>query len=182
MTPEQMVLVSLETGEVVEGELRPSSDTPTHLVLYRSHPAIGGIVHTHSLHATAWAQAQREIPALGTTHADFFHGPVPCTRPLWGEEIAGDYEAATGRVIVERFRGIDPMHFPGVLVASHGPFAWAGSPADAVLNARIIEYLAQLASETLRIRPDAPPLPEALLDRHFFRKHGPGAYYGQRGE
>ena len=179
MTPEQIVLVDADTGKPAEGDLRPSSDTPTHLELYRAFPAIGSIVHTHSLHATAWAQAQREVPALGTTHADLFHGPVPCTRALTAEEVGGDYEAAVGRVIVERLRGTDVLHFPGVLVAQHGPFAWADSPAGAVLNARMLEYLAQLASETLRLRRDAPPIPQTLLAKHFFRKHGPGAYYGQ---
>ena len=179
MTPEQMVLLSLETGEVVEGDLRPSSDTATHLELYRAFDAVGGVVHTHSLYATAWAQACQDVPALGTTHADSYHGPIPCTRPLNAGEIADGYETATGRVIVERLGRNNPMHFPGVLVAQHGPFAWDGSPSGAVLNANILEYLARLATLTLSIRPDTPPIPRPLLDKHFFRKHGPGAYYGQ---
>lgn len=180
MRPEQMVVVALETGQVVEGDLRPSSDTPTHLVLYRAWPAVGGIVHTHSLYATAWAQAAREIPALGTTHADYFHGPVPCTRRLAVREIRGEYEAQTGQVIVERFTRLDPRALPGVLVASHGPFAWGRTAAEAVHHAVILEYLARLASETLQIGPRTKPMQTVLLDKHFLRKHGPGAYYGQR--
>jgi len=180
MTPGHMVVVSLATGKVVEGDLKPSSDTPTHLVLYRAFKEIGGIVHTHSLYATAWAQAQREIPALGTTHADYFRGPVPCTRSLATKEIKNDYEANTGRVIVERFKKLDPLHFPGVLVASHAPFAWGSSLEKAVENAIVLEHLARLASETLRVKPSAKPMPRALLDKHFLRKHGPDAYYGQK--
>jgi L-ribulose-5-phosphate 4-epimerase len=180
MTPGHMVVVSLATGKVVEGDLKPSSDTPTHLVLYRAFKDIGGIVHTHSLYATAWAQAQREIPALGTTHADYFHGPVPCTRSLTMKEIKNDYEANTGRVIVERFKKLDPQHFPGVLVASHAPFAWGGSLEKAVENAGVLEHLARLASETLRVKSSVKPIPRVLLDKHFLRKHGPEAYYGQK--
>jgi L-ribulose-5-phosphate 4-epimerase len=179
LAPDDIVIVSLETGEVVEGKLRPSSDTPTHLLLYREIPSIGGVVHTHSLYATAWAQGCREIPPFGTTHADHFHGPIPCTRMLTAEEIAGDYEANTGRVIVERMKGLDPGRFPGVLVAGHGPFTWGKDAAEAVHNAGVLEHLARLASETLRISPETKPIPDALLDKHFFRKHGPGAYYGQ---
>lgn len=180
MKPEHMAVVSLETGEVVEGKLRPSSDTPTHLVLYRAFPRLGGIVHTHSLYATAWAQAQREIPALGTTHADFCYGPVPCTRPLAAQEIQSEYEANTGRVIVERLAGLDPLACPAVLVASHAPFTWGETVHDAVHNAVVVENVARMASETLRVQPSVPPVPQALLDKHYLRKHGPGAYYGQR--
>jgi L-ribulose-5-phosphate 4-epimerase len=180
MTPGHMVVVSLGTGKVVEGDLKPSSDTPTHLVLYRAFQDIGGIVHTHSLYATAWAQAQREIPTLGTTHADYFHGPVPCTRSLTAREIKHNYEANTGHVIVERFKKLDPLHFPGVLVASHAPFAWGPSLQKAVENAIVLEHLARLASETLRVKPSVKPIPRALLDKHFLRKHGPDAYYGQK--
>jgi len=180
MTPEHMVVVSLGTGEVVEGDLKPSSDTPTHLVLYRAFKDIGGIVHTHSLYATAWAQAQRDIAALGTTHADYFHGPVPCTRSLTAKEIKNDYEANTGHVIVQKFKKLDPMHVPGVLVASHAPFAWGPSLEKAVENAVVLEHLARLASETLRVKSSVKPLPRALLDKHFIRKHGPDASYGQK--
>jgi len=181
MGPEHMVAVSLDTGEVVRGSLRPSSDTPTHLVLYRAFPGIGGIVHTHSLYATAWAQARRDIPALGTTHADYFHGPVPCTRPMTVREVRTDYESNTGLVLVERFARLQPLDFPGGLVASHGPFAWGSSIEGAVAHAIVLEHLARLASETLRIQPAIRPMPRALLDKHFFRKHGDKAYYGQRG-
>lgn len=180
MTPGLMVVVSLETGKIVEGDLRPSSDTPTHLVLYRAFTEIGGIVHTHTLYATAWAQAQREIPALGTTHADYFHGPVPCTRPLTAKEIQTDYEVNTGRVIVERFKKLNPLHAPGVLVASHAPFTWGASVDKALENAIALEYMARLASETLRVKSSAKSVPRVLLDKHFLRKHGPRAYYGQK--
>jgi L-ribulose-5-phosphate 4-epimerase len=180
MQPEHMVVVALDSGKVVEGDLRPSSDTPTHLVLYHAFKKIGGIVHTHSLFASAWAQALREIPALGTTHADYFHGPVPCTRLLTAKEIKGDYETQTGHAIVERFRRLDPLHFPGVLVASHGPFAWGKTVEKAVEHALVLESLAQMASETLRIYPRVKPMPRVLLDKHFLRKHGPDAYYGQK--
>ena len=179
MGPEHMVPVSLATGQVMEGDLRPSSDTPTHLELYRAFEAVGGVVHTHSLYATAWAQARRAIPPLGTTHADYFNGPVPCTRPLTDGEVRGDYEANTGRVIVERFAGLDPMQLPGVLVAGHGPFAWSATPAQAVNVAAVLEHLAHLASQTLRVDPYPRPIAPALLDRHFSRKHGPDRYYGQ---
>ncbi|MEW5983752.1 MAG: L-ribulose-5-phosphate 4-epimerase AraD [Acidobacteriota bacterium] len=175
-----MVVVSVESGDVVGGTLRPSSDTPTHLVLYRAFPDIGGIVHTHSLYATAWAQARREIPALGSTHADYFNGPVPCTRPMTDEEIALDYETNTGQVIVERFADLDPSDFPAVLVANHGPFCWGSSSEEAVDHAIYTEHIARLASETLAIDPSVPPIGSALLNRHFRRKHGPAAYYGQR--
>ena len=180
MKPEHMVVVSLESGEVVEGKLKPSSDTPTHLVLYRAFPAIGGVVHTHSLNATAWAQAKCEIPAFGTTHADYFHGAVPCTRPLTTKEIKGEYEVNTGLVIAERFAKLDPVAFPGVLVASHGPFSWGTNAGKAVESAVVLEFLGQLAAETLRIAPATKAVPQALLDKHYLRKHGPGAYYGQK--
>jgi len=180
MKPEHMVVVSLETGRVVESNLRPSSDTATHLVLYRAFPNVGGIVHTHSLYATAWAQAQLAIPALGTTHADYWHGEVPCTRLMTSEEITGEYEANTGTVIVETFVDTDPLHKPAVLVASHGPFAWGRDAHEAVHNAAILEYLAKLASETRRINPEIGPMQSVLLDKHFLRKHGPKAYYGQK--
>ena len=179
LKPTQMVEVSLSTGEVVSGTLRPSSDTPTHLELFRAWPDLGGIVHTHSLYATAWAQAKRDIPALGTTHADYFGGPVPCTRPMRAAEIRTEYELNTGRVIVERFRGISPLACPGVLVASHGPFAWGRKVEDAVHHAEIVEFLARLASETLALAPRTGPMPEVLAGKHFSRKHGPSAYYGQ---
>lgn len=180
LRPRHMVVVSLATGDVVEGDLKPSSDTPTHLVLYRSFAGIGGIVHTHSLQATAWAQAQRGIPAFGTTQADYWHGAVPCTRRLRPAEIKADYEVNTGKVIVETLRGKDPAHHPAVLVASHGPFTWGADPAQAVENAVVLEFVARLASETLRINPQLRPMQSVLRDKHFLRKHGPGAYYGQR--
>jgi L-ribulose-5-phosphate 4-epimerase len=177
---EHMVVVSLNTGKVVGGNLKPSSDTDTHLVLYRAFPKIGGIVHTHSLYATAWAQAQRSLPSYGTTQADYWYGDVPCTRRLRPAEIKSDYEANTGRVIVETFKELDPMQHPAVLVASHGPFTWGKDVADAVRNAGVLEFIAQLASETLRLNPKLKPLPSGLLDKHFLRKHGPEATYGQR--
>lgn len=180
MQPEQMVVVSLETGEVVEGALRPSSDAPTHCALYRAFAAIGGIAHTHSLYATAWAQACREIPAYGTTQADYWFGAVPCTRQLSAAEIEADYETNTGQVIVETFAGLNPLEHPAVLVASHGPFTWGRSVAEAVHNAGVLEFVACLASETLRVRGDVSPMQSPLLEKHFFRKHGPGAYYGQK--
>ncbi len=179
MNPDQMVVVSLEKGTVVEGKFKPSSDTDTHLALYQAFPSIGGVVHTHSLYATAWAQACQDIPALGTTHADYCYGPVPCTRLLEHSEIRDDYEANTGRLIVERFQRTDPLSVPMVLVASHGPFTWGKSAMDAVHNAEVLEYLARLASETIRINSNIRPMQKDLLDKHFFRKHGPSAYYGQ---
>jgi L-ribulose-5-phosphate 4-epimerase len=180
LSPANMVVVSLGTGKVVEGDLNPSSDTPTHLALYNAFRFIGGIVHTHSLYATSWAQAQREIPALGTTHADYSHGSIPCTRLMTPAEIETDYEANTGRVIVERFDGLDIQSYPGVLVASHGPFAWGPTVTDAVDHAEVLEYLARLASETLHIRAAIEPMQTVLRDKHFFRKHGRDAYYGQK--
>jgi L-ribulose-5-phosphate 4-epimerase len=180
MEAQQMVVVSLATGEIVEGCLRPSSDTPTHLALYRAFEGIGGVVHTHSLYATAWAQALRDLPALGTTHADYFYGPVPCTRPMTPAEIRDEYELNTGHVIVERFAELDPLHFPGVLVASHAPFAWGTTIEDAVENAVVLEYMARLASETLKIEAAVSAMQPELLDKHFLRKHGTSAYYGQK--
>lgn len=180
MKPKHMVVVSLATGKVVEGQLKPSSDTDTHLILYRAFNGIGGIVHTHSLYATAWAQACRPLPAYGTTQADYWFGDVPCTRKLKPAEIKRDYEANTGHVIVETFRGLDPMQHPAVLVASHGPFAWGKNVAEAVHNALVLEFVARLAGETLRINPRAKPMQSALLGKHFLRKHGPGATYGQK--
>jgi len=170
--------VRLADGAALEGG-RPSSDTPTHLALYRAFGPVGGIVHTHSPWASAWAQAEREIPVLGTTHADHFLGPVPCTRPLRPEEVADRYEARTGEVIVERFGQLDAQSMPAVLVAGHGPFAWGPDPAAAVENAAALELVARLACQTLQLAPEAGPIDQALLTRHFFRKHGPGAYYGQ---
>jgi L-ribulose-5-phosphate 4-epimerase len=180
MKPQHMVVVSLETGKVVDGYLKPSSDTPTHLVLYRAFPKIGGIVHTHSLHATAWAQACRAIPAYGTTQADYWYGTVPCTRAMKPAEIKNDYEANTGHVIVETFKKLNSLEHPAVLVASHGPFCWGQDVRDAVHNAITLEFVARLASETLHLNPKTKPMPSALLDKHFLRKHGPKAYYGQK--
>lgn len=179
MKPSHMVVVSLESGKVIEGKLNPSSDTPTHLILYRAFKEIGGVVHTHSLYATVWAQANAEIPALGTTHADYFYGTIPCTRQLTPREIQADYEANTGHVIVERFRGLDPLACPAVLVASHAPFVWGKSVNEAVHNAIVLEHLARMASETLRVDASVGPMQRALLDKHYLRKHGLGAYYGQ---
>jgi L-ribulose-5-phosphate 4-epimerase len=181
MGPEDMVLVSLETGEVVYGALKPSSDTPTHLHLYREFPEIGAVVHTHSTHAVSWAQAERDLPCLGTTHADHFYGAVPVTRRLRSEEIAVGYEHYTGAVIVECFvdRCIDPLAIPGVLVAGHGPFTWGPTPRKAVENAIALEATARMALDTLRINPQAVAIDQALLDKHYLRKHGSGAYYGQ---
>jgi len=175
-----MVVVSLTSGRVVEGKLHPSSDTRTHLALYRAFKEIGGIVHTHSPAATAWAQTCKELPALGTTHADYFHGAVPCTRRMKAREIQKDYELNTGRVIVAAFAGRDPMCCPAVLVASHGPFAWGHTVDEAVHHAVVLEHLAALASETLRISPSKKQIQRVLLDQHFFRKHGSHASYGQR--
>jgi len=173
-----MVLVDLD-GRRVEGRLKPSSDTPTHLALYRGFRHAGGIVHTHSVYATAFAQAERPIPVLGTTHADFFDGPVPVTRRLRRREIAGDYEAATGRVILERFSRLSPEAVPSVLVARHGPFSWGKTAAGAVEAAVALELCARLAYLALQLGSGGAPIPAALLARHFRRKHGPGATYGQ---
>jgi len=182
MKPRHMVVVSLADGKVIAGGLKPSSDTPTHLALYRAFPNIGGVVHTHSLFATAWAQACRTLPGYGTTQADYWYGDVPCTRKLKPAEIKKDYEANTGKVIVGTFKKMkfDPAQHPAVLVASHGPFVWGKDAADAVHNAGVLEFIAQLASETLKINPKLKPMQSVLLDKHFLRKHGPGAYYGQK--
>jgi L-ribulose-5-phosphate 4-epimerase len=179
LEPKSMVAVDLE-GKVVEGTLRPSSDTATHLILYRAFEQIGGIVHTHSRCATMFAQARREIPCLGTTHADHFFGPVPVTRPLSESEVAADYEGNTGRVIVERFAGVDPTAMPAVLVANHGPFAWGRNADDALQNAIALEAVAEMAIGTWLINPQAPVLESYVLEKHNHRKHGPAAYYGQQ--
>jgi len=179
MKPEDMVVVDLE-GEIVEGDLRPSSDLPTHLILYKSFAAIGGVAHTHSRAATSWAQAQREIPCFGTTHADYFRGPVPVTRPLSPAEIRTDYERNTGVAIVRCLGKRDPLHTPGVLVAGHAPFCWGSSPADAAHNAVIVEEIAAMALDTVTANPKARAISRALHEKHFFRKHGSSAYYGQK--
>lgn len=181
MAPDDIPLVSLNTGEQVEGALRPSSDTPTHRALYRQFPSVGGVVHTHSTHAVSWAQAERPIPCLGTTHADHFYGPIPVTRRMTDEEIQRDYERNTGAVIVEcvREQGLDPAEVPGVLVAGHGPFAWGPDLEHAVETAIVLESVAEKALRTHQINPDAEPIDQALLDKHYRRKHGDEAYYGQ---
>ena len=182
MTAEDMVVVDLD-GNVVEGKWKPSSDTPTHLALYRASEDIGGVVHTHSRWATTFAQAGKSIPAMGTTHGDYFYGDIPCTRPMTDEEIGGAYEAETGKVIVETFRSIgkDPATIPGVLVYSHGPFAWGATPAEAVHNAVVMEEVAFMDWHAMLLNPYHRDMQKALLDRHYLRKHGPGAYYGQDG-
>lgn len=180
LSPEKIVLVGLD-GRVVEGELRPSSDTPTHLELYRRFTNIGGITHTHSTNAVAFAQARMDIPCYGTTHADYFAGSIPCTRDLTEAEVDGDYELATGRVIAETFetRGIDPTHTPAVLCASHGPFAWGKDAAQSVYHAAVLEEVAKMALLTRTLNKDARPAPDHVQRKHFLRKHGPNAYYGQ---
>ncbi len=178
MTKDDMVVVDLE-GNVVEGKLKPSSDTPTHLVLYKSFPYVGGIVHTHSPWATIWAQAGKGIPALGTTHADYFYGEIPCTRKMTEAEIKEAYELETGKVIVETFSFLDPMKMPGVLVHGHGPFAWGNDPYNAVHNAVVLEEVAKMAARTCHLNPNVQPIAQSLLDRHYLRKHGANAYYGQ---
>lgn len=181
--PKDTVVVALDDGRVVEGSMRPSSDTPTHLVLYRRFASIGGVVHTHSPFASAWAQAERSVPCLGTTHADHFAGPIPVTRGLTEGEIAGDYEGSTGEVIVETLQGLSlgALDMPAALVASHGPFAWGADPTEAVTNAVALEVVAAMALRTLVLEPSIGPIGDALLARHFGRKHGPDAYYGQPG-
>ena len=178
MSPEDMVVVDLD-GSVVEGKWKPSSDTATHLELYKAFPDCGGIVHTHSRWATVFAQAGREIPAMGTTHADYFYGAIPCTRPMTDEEISGEYEKETGKVIVETFRDLDPVAVPGALVYSHGPCVWGSSPLNAVHNAVVLEEVAFMAWHSMALNPDQGPMQKALLDRHYLRKHGENAYYGQ---
>jgi L-ribulose-5-phosphate 4-epimerase len=179
LTPAKMVVTDLE-GRVLEGRLRPSSDLPTHAALYRAFPGLGGVAHTHSMFATVFAQARRAIPCLGTTHADCFHGPVPLTRPLSAAQIATDYERNTGLAIVRRFRGIDPLAMPAVLVAGHASFCWAPTVEAAVENAAYLEEVAEMAYHTLVLEPGARPIAAALLEKHFRRKHGTDAYYGQR--
>jgi L-ribulose-5-phosphate 4-epimerase len=178
MTPADMVITDLK-GRVIEGKLRASSDLDTHIALYRAFPGIGGIAHTHSRNATAWAQACREIPCFGTTQADYFHGPVPVTAPLTAAEIESDYEANTGAAIIRRVENRDPLSCPGILVANHAPFCWGKSVTDAAHAAVIVEEIAALAWQTLAINPSAQPISESLRDKHHFRKHGPGATYGQ---
>ncbi|MCI9506826.1 MAG: L-ribulose-5-phosphate 4-epimerase [Oscillospiraceae bacterium] len=180
LKPEDLVVMDLE-GNQVEGAMNPSSDTKTHLILYRAFPKIGGIVHTHSPHAVAWAQAGRDIPAYGTTHADYFYGPVPCARNLTPEEIEADYETNTGHVIVETFqsRGIDPTHVPAVICRSHGPFTWGKDAAQAVYHSVVLEEVAKMSMFTEAVNPKAGPAPQCIQDKHFMRKHGPNAYYGQ---
>ena len=178
---DDMVVLELSTGRRVEGSLNPSSDAPTHLALYRAWPGIGGICHTHSPFATAWSQAGRALPCYGTTHADHFYGTVPVCRILTPEEVAADYEALTGTAIVETFRllGLDPVAIPAVLQHHHAPFTWGKNALDALDNSIALEMCAQMALDTLALHPNAPPLPQHLMDKHYLRKHGPGAYYGQ---
>ena len=179
LRPDNLVVTDL-TGRVVEGDLRPSSDLPTHLILYREFNAIGGVAHTHSGFATAWAQAGREIPCLGTTHADYFYGSIPVTAPMSDSAIQSEYEANTAGAILERFEGLDPLHMPAVLVHGHGPFCWGRSPADAAHNAVLLEEVARLAYRTVTLNGQAACIAPCLLDKHFLRKHGPAAYYGQK--
>lgn len=179
LKPEDMVVVDLWTGETVEGKLNPSSDTPTHLELYRRFPHIGGVVHTHSRWATVFAQAGRGIPAYGTTQGDYFYGEIPCSRAMTESEIAEDYELNTGRVIVETFKKTDPSEVPAVLVCSHGPFCWGDTPAEAVHNAVVLEEVAMMAFHT-EMLGNHQPMGQALLDKHYLRKHGADAYYGQK--
>jgi L-ribulose-5-phosphate 4-epimerase len=178
MRASDMVVVSLE-GKIVEGSLRPSSDLDTHLILYRAFPSAGGVTHTHSRFATIWAQAGREIPCFGTTHADYFHGSIPVTAELTREEIEGEYEANTGHAIVRRFRDLEAAEMPACLVAGHAPFTWGKSVAEAAHNAVVLEEVARMALETRAVNPDARPISQALLDKHFYRKHGASATYGQ---
>ncbi|MGN0968664.1 MAG: L-ribulose-5-phosphate 4-epimerase [Oscillospiraceae bacterium] len=178
MTADDMVVVDLD-GTVVEGHYKPSSDTPTHAALYRAFPELGGIVHTHSRWATSFAQAGRGIPPLGTTHGDYFYGEIPCTRPMKAAEIAGEYEKETGNVIIETFRGIDPLTVPAVLVHSHGPFTWGRDAGEAVHNAVVLEEVAFMAFHAMQLRPGIGPMQQELMDRHYLRKHGKNAYYGQ---
>jgi len=179
MKPEDLVVVDMD-GKIVEGSLRPSSDLPTHLALYKAFPTIGGVAHTHSRAATSWAQARREIPCFGTTHADYFHGAIPVTKSMKPAEIREDYELNTGLAIVRCIGKRDPLHTPGVLVAGHAPFCWGSTPAEAAHNAVIVEEIAAMALQTLTANRKARPIDKALHDKHFFRKHGSSAYYGQK--
>ncbi len=181
MTAEDMVVVDLFTGKVVEGSKKPSSDTPTHLELYRQFQDVGGIVHTHSRYATSWAQSGKDIPAFGTTHGDYFYGNIPCTRPMTAKEINGEYELETGKVIVETFRQrhIDPIQIPGIVVYSHGPFVWGRNAVEAVHNAVVLEEIAYMDFITTQLAPNTPHMQHELLDKHYLRKHGQHAYYGQ---
>ena len=181
MSPEDMVAVDLETGKTVEGKWNPSSDTKTHLEIYRNFPDVGGITHTHSINAVAYAQAGRDIPALGTTHADYFYGDIPCTRELTEEEVHSDYELNTGKVIVETIkeRNIKPLAVPGIVVRNHGPFTWGKDAAASVYHAVVMETIAEMDIKTLLINPEAR-MEQYILDKHYMRKHGPDAYYGQR--
>ncbi|CAM2766141.1 L-ribulose-5-phosphate 4-epimerase [Streptococcus agalactiae LMG 14747] len=181
LTPDNMVVTDLE-GTVIEGELNPSSDLPTHVELYKAWPEISGIVHTHSTEAVGWAQAGRDIPFYGTTHADYFYGPIPCARSLSAEEVEAAYEKETGSVIIEEFnrRGIDPTAVPGIVVRNHGPFAWGKNPEQAVYHAVVLEEVAKMDRLTEAINPKVEPAPKYILDKHYLRKHGPNAYYGQK--
>ena len=181
LTPEDMVVVDLATGKVVEGNLNPSSDTPTHLAIYRAFGDVGGVVHTHSTYATAWAQAGLDIPNIGTTHADYFRASIPCTEDMTEAEVKGAYELETGHVIVRRFQeaGLNPVHTPGVLVKNHGPFSWGRDAAGAVYNAVVMEQVAKMAFISFTLNPHTTMNP-LLVEKHFLRKHGPGAYYGQK--
>lgn len=180
LKPEDMVVLDLD-GNIIEGTYRPSSDTPTHIEMYKRYPEIGGVVHTHSTHATAWAQAGRSIPLYGTTHADYFYGSIPCARSLTEEEINGAYETNTGKVIIETFDkdDINPMYVPGVLCTNHGVFTWGKDAAEAVHNAVVVEEVAHMATLTEQINPNVKPAPDCIRDKHFYRKHGANAYYGQ---
>ena len=179
MKSKDLVVTDMQ-GQVVEGRLRPSSDLPTHAALYRAFPAIGGIAHTHSEYATAWSQARKSIPCFGTTHADYFHGAIPLTEVMTDDEVEGQYEANTGEVIIRAFKGLDPMAIPAVLVANHGPFAWGADPREAAENAWMLEAAARMAYLTVAVNADASALGRTLHDRHFLRKHGKQAYYGQK--
>lgn len=181
MKASDMVVVDLASGKVVEGELNPSSDTPTHLALYKAFPNIQGVVHTHSTYATAWAQAGKDIPNIGTTHADYFYKAIPCTRDMTEAEVKGDYEMETGNVIIDRFQSenINPDHTPGVLVKNHGPFSWGTSPDNAVYNAKVMEECAKMAFVSFSVNP-ATTMNPLLVEKHYNRKHGPNAYYGQK--
>jgi len=180
MTVDHMVVVELETGKTIDSNYTPSSDTATHLALYKAFPNIGGVVHTHSRWATIFAQAGSSIPALGTTHADYFYGEIPCTRQMTASEITGEYEADTGKVIIERFKDLDPDAIPAALVYSHGPFTWGKDAADAVHNAVVLEELAFMAWHDILLKPEIKPMQKELLDKHYLRKHGKNAYYGQK--